>query len=103
MGAITGISWTHHTMNPWIGCSPTSKGCERCYARVLAEGRMGRPGLWGPQADRHITTPAYWRQPLAWDRAAVAAGERRRVFCGSLCDWCDAHPVAEATRPRLWR
>jgi protein gp37 len=28
----------------------------------------------------------HWGEPLTWNRAALKAGERRRVFCGSMCD-----------------
>jgi protein gp37 len=40
-------------------------------------------GEWGKDGKR--TVNADWRKPLAWDRAAKKAGERRRVF-PSLCD-----------------
>lgn len=35
----TGISWTHSTWNPWIGCVAVSEGCSRCYAKTLVEQR----------------------------------------------------------------
>lgn len=33
----TGIEWTDHTWNPFIGCSIKSAGCHNCYAMALAE------------------------------------------------------------------
>ena len=98
MSKITSISWTQSTFNPWIGCFPVSAGCINCYARAWAD-RYGYPGLWGAEAGRHVTSKATWRQPIKWDRAATNG---YRVFCGSLCDVFDPHPVAEETRPRLW-
>jgi protein gp37 len=32
----TGIEWTEHTWNPFIGCSIRSAGCQNCYAMNLA-------------------------------------------------------------------
>jgi hypothetical protein len=57
--------------------------------------------LWGPEGRRQVTSAANWRKPLGWNRKAEAEGERLRVFCASLCDWAEDHPVAQATRPRL--
>jgi protein gp37 len=94
MGEQTGISWCHHTFNPWIGCAKVSPACDGCYAEAL----MGEAGrykrvTWGqPGAGagtRSRTAASTWRQPLKWDRAAKAAGERRFVFCASLADVFD--------------
>ena len=35
MGEVTGISWTDHTFNPWIGCAKVSPACDGCYAEAL--------------------------------------------------------------------
>ena len=32
----TGIEWTEHTWNPFVGCSIESAGCKNCYAMRLA-------------------------------------------------------------------
>jgi len=91
----TSIAWCDHTFNPWLGCTKVSPGCEHCYAATWGR-RFGME--WGPGAPRKRTSAAYWRQPLAWDRAAEKAyhadpayfaRHRPRVFCGSLCDWLD--------------
>jgi protein gp37 len=105
MGDNTIIAWTNYTFNPWIGCMEVSPECENCYARVLVSGKMGMRGHWGPAttASRHVTSDSYWRQPFRWAKEATACKERRRVFSGSLCDVFEAHPVADATRPRLWK
>lgn len=44
---------------------------------------------WGAGKRRKRTSIANWRKPLAWDKAAAAAGTRPRVFCASLADWLD--------------
>lgn len=104
MGKDTGISWCHHTMNPWVGCQRVSLGCVHCYAESIAtSGRMTHlEGTWGPMGQRRVTSDDYWKQPLAWNRAALKAAERRRVFCGSMCDVFEDWSGADAVRARLW-
>lgn len=107
MGENTNISWCDHTFNLVIGCVKVSPGCENCYAETLAHDRMGLD-VWGPAktTGRHHLRPAYWRQPLRWNRQAEEAGQRRRVFCGSMCDWAEDHPDLIEPRKRLvelWR
>lgn len=101
MADKTLIAWTDRTFNPWLGCTKVSAGCDHCYAETLARNRMGL-SIWGPGANRNVTSANYWKQPLRWNAEAERAGQRLRVFCGSMCDWAEKHPVADATRPRLW-
>lgn len=73
------IEWTDVTWNPITGCSPTSEGCEHCYAERMAHrlaGRFGYPGddpfrvtLHGDRLD----DPFHWRKP-------------RKVFVCSMGD-----------------
>lgn len=102
MSQKTSIEWTHHTFNPWWGCIKVSPGCEHCYADTLAK-RYGHD-VWGPAktTGRRTFTAKHWNDPLKWNREAEAAGERRRVFCGSMCDWAEDHPTANAEREKLW-
>lgn len=95
------IAWTEHTFNPWMGCAKVSDGCKHCYAERLTSTRMGL-SVWGPQAARQITSLSNWRKPMQWNRDAEQTGMRQRVFCASLCDVFEDHPIAAATRPRLW-
>jgi len=98
MGANSKIEWTNHTFNPWVGCTKVSPACDGCYAESWAK-RTGHPELW--QGDRRRTTAANWREPLKWNKAAAAAGERHRVFCASLADVFD-NQVSEVWRADLW-
>lgn len=88
MSATTAIQWTHHTFNPWRGCSKVHTGCANCYAEVNYSVKMH--GIrWGTHAQggtRVRLSDAGWGEPLKWNRQAEAAGERRRVFCASLAD-----------------
>jgi protein gp37 len=89
------INWTHHTFNPWQGCSKVSTGCTHCYAESLSN-RWGKD-IWGPGKARQRTSLAYWKQPIAWNKEASASGERKRVFCASMAD------VFDEAVPNLWR
>ena len=80
------IEWTHHTFNPWRGCTKVSEGCKFCYAETLSARNHATLGVWGPKGSRPIAAESYWRQPLKWDRLAKESGERPRVFCASLAD-----------------
>ncbi len=100
MGEITGIAWTDHTFNPWIGCTKVHTGCKGCYAEALATTRLGRQ--WGPGAERRVTSPANWKLPARWARAAAKAECRRKVFCASLADVLDVEAPKEA-QVRLWQ
>ncbi len=119
------IEWTHHTFNPWLGCTKISPACDHCYA----EGWAKRSGMveWGPHAERRRTSAANWYQPIKWNRQAeiqfnawnrfkadhpdltdaqlVEAGfvkpERPRVFCASLADVFD-NAVLPAWRSDLF-
>lgn len=86
MGQDSKIQWTHHTFNPWRGCTKISEGCTHCYAETLSHRNPEVLGEWGPMGTRVIAAESYWREPAKWNRAALAAGERGRVFCASLAD-----------------
>lgn len=114
MGDKTGIAWTDHTHNEWIGCQRVSPACGGaagvggCYAEVSTPARVHRARgleLWGPPKTtaRHLTSEDNRRKPFAWDRAAKRDGVRRRVFCSSLSDVFEDHPSLDAWRADLWR
>lgn len=102
MGANTKIQWAHHTFNPWRGCVKVAAGCVNCYAESQSKRNPKTLGVWGPNGTRVVASEAMWRQPLKWDKAAACCCraelsdyahesgcpqiDRRRVFCGSLCD-----------------
>ena len=87
MGANSNIEWTDHTFNPWRGCTKVSQGCKNCYAETLSKRFDNVHGIWGPKGTRPIAAESYWTQPLRWNKKAEQEGIRRRVFCGSLCDF----------------
>ena len=99
MAERTGIAWTDSTFNPWIGCQSVSAGCENCYAETQVI-RWGRT-KWGPGEERVRTGEAYWKKPLAWNRAAEREGRTKLVFCASLADVFD-NQAPEGAREDLW-
>lgn len=110
MGADSKIEWTKHTFNPWRGCTKVSQGCKFCYAETLSARNPKTLGEWGPRGTRVIAAESYWRQPLKWNAAALAAGERHRVFCASLADVfegpdtmpAESWPLVQQARNRLF-
>lgn len=124
MGAATKIEWTAtvradgsvvpgYTFNPWWGCVKVSPGCAHCYAEAFDRRTHGterhtdargvvREPHWGNDAPRRFFGDAHWRQPIAWNRAAEKAGERRRVFCASMADVFEDRPDLVAPRARLF-
>lgn len=100
MGENSAISWTDHTFNPWLGCSKVSPACANCYAESWAK----RTGIvkWGDSAARRRTSESNWRQPLKWNREALNAGERKRVFCASLADVFEDRPELTPWRKDLF-
>src|SRR5688572_9500335 len=94
------IEWTHHTFNPWWGCTKVSPGCKHCYAESWAR-RTGRE-IWGPRADRRELSEAYWRQQLAWNAVARRSGKRTRLFCASMADVFEDRRDLDGKRDRLW-
>ncbi|HMV87213.1 MAG TPA: phage Gp37/Gp68 family protein [Blastocatellia bacterium] len=102
MGQDSKIEWTHHTFNPWRGCTKVSDGCKNCYAETMSKRNPAVLGIWGDNGTRVVAAESYWRQPLKWNREAETAGERRRVFCASLADVLEDRPELIAPRRRLF-
>src|SRR4051812_25249351 len=110
MGADSKIAWTHHTFNPWRGCTKVTPGCDHCYADAMSVRNPKVLGIWGADGARAMAAYSYWRHPVAWNKAAEAAGERHRVFCASLADVfeaadtmpAEALPAVRAARVQLF-
>jgi protein gp37 len=100
MAKDSSIEWTHHTFNPWWGCTKVSPACDNCYAELWAK-RMGH-SIWGGKAPRRFFSDKHWREPLAWDEQARTERRRARVFCASMADVFESRPELEGHRARLW-
>lgn len=98
------------TFNPWIGCEKVSPACKHCYAEAWSK-RVGYTDdghhhlrVWGPAptTPRVRTSKANWRRPLAWNKLARRLGTRLKVFCASLADVGEDHPLVEPWRRDLF-
>lgn len=101
MGENTGIEWTDHTFNPWWGCTKVSPACAHCYAETFSK-RVGLK-VWGDQSERRFFGDKHWAEPLKWNRNALKAGVRRRVFCASMADVFEDRPDLVESRARLFQ
>lgn len=97
MADTTGIAWTDSTFNPWWGCTKIAPGCDFCYAAELDK-KTG-----GDHWDNAYRTMSnhYWNNPNRWQKFHEVKGGRRKVFCGSMCDWTD-NKAPEGQLDRLW-
>lgn len=86
------IEWCSHTLNLWWGCEEVHRGCDNCYARVLAN-RWGKE-LWGGEAPREMKKN-HINDLVSMDNKAKAAGESATVFIGSMMD------IFEKSKPLL--
>lgn len=100
MGKNSKIQWTHHTFNPWWGCTKVSPACKHCYAETWS--RRGGSKLWGTAAGRRFFGDNHWREPVRWNRESEKSRERKRVFCASMGDVFEARADLDPWRRRLW-
>jgi len=94
------IEWTHHTFNPWWGCTKVSAACKHCYAETWAI-RLGLD-LWGGKTSRRFFSEHHWKEPLRWNEEAKWERQRRRVFCASMADVFENRRELDSWRERLW-
>lgn len=102
MGKDTKIEWCHSVFNALWGCLKISAECENCYAEKWSA-RWGND-VWGPAKTtaRKTFGEKHWNEPLKWNKESVNNNERKRVFCGSMCDIFEEHPTWDTERPKLW-
>lgn len=96
-----------YTFNPWSGCTKVSPACKHCYAEAIDKRRF-KGGHWGDGSPRREQSDAYWGAPAKWNTKASRLGVRLSVFCASMADILEKHPVPEvramqdAARARLF-
>jgi protein gp37 len=74
-----------------------------CYAEAMSRRNPSVLGEWGPGTKRSVAAESYWNLPYKWEREAVAAGRRLRVFLGSLMDFNEDRPDLIPLRQRAWK
>jgi ssDNA-binding Zn-finger/Zn-ribbon topoisomerase 1 len=111
MGENSGISWTDHTFNPWMGCTKVSPACANCYAERDWDKRYGKV-KWGDGGTRMKTSAENWKKPLKWNSEARLFVECVNPNCRhrwqlaaamqeSFCPKC-GDPEAKSVRPRVF-
>ena len=89
----SGISWTHNTLNFWVGCDKVAPECAKCYiSRILS--KQGRES-WGK-----IYRTGTWDEPWKWEKECTRKGQAKRVFTCSLSDFF--HVKANPWRKEAW-
>lgn len=63
---------------------------------------LNKEANWGVSAPRYFFGDKHWNEPLKWNRAAMKAGVRRRVFCASMADVFEDRRDLIEPRARLW-
>ena len=101
MGKNSEITWTHHTFNPWWGCTKLSEACMYCYAEAWSKRSGVR--IWGHAAERRFFEKEHWDEPIKWNKGAKNTGERKRVFCASMADVLEDRRDLDTWRQRLWK
>ena len=93
MTRSTGIEWTEHTWNPFVGCSIVSPGCTNCYAMKTAQRLVAsRTAKHYEGTVRVVNRKPVWTGKLARGSEAVMrkpmkiAG-RARIFVNSMSDF----------------
>jgi protein gp37 len=111
MGKTTTISYATHTWTGIRGCQHATlpdgtahNGCTFCFAEAFANRNPRVLGQWGTNGTRVLASPSYWRQPLAWDRAAKGVA---KPAAGSISGGSEGEGQSDALaapyRPRvLW-
>jgi protein gp37 len=97
----TAIEWTHAVWNPMTGCTQVSLGCDRCYAKTIAERRtraqyLRRTPVRDDAENRaNPFAPRFWEErledPLRWKRPM-------RIFVNSMSDVFHAHFTTDMIR-----
>jgi protein gp37 len=91
MAENSNIEWTHHTFNPWRGCTKVSPGCVNCYADTLSKRNPATLGVWGKHGSRVVAAESYWRQPLSL-ASGTACSAHRWPMCSRGSARCRTTP-----------
>jgi len=84
----TKIEWCDHTINPIVGCSKCSSGCENCYAEKMAF-RLSKNPLTAKKYAGVVDEHGKWTGKVSGLDLAVFDKLPKvpsRVFVGSMCD-----------------
>lgn len=102
MGIGTGIEWCDGTINPIVGCTKCSPGCDNCFAERMAW-RQAHNTKTKPEtreAYRKVVVDGKWSGKTVWRPEALQVVEKwkspKRIFVCSMSD------VFHETVPWVW-
>ena len=106
MSAKTKIEWADVTINPIVGCSKCSPGCDNCYAEKRAY-RLSRNELTAKKYAGVVDEHGNWTGKINSfvycddrDMPHRVPGKGKRVFIGSMTDLF--HPAEKGLRLQWW-
>jgi protein gp37 len=101
MAENSGISWTHHTHNFWVGCDKVAPECAKCYINREIRKQwdwLGNGGSRQPWGKVYLTKTE--DNPWEWEKEGIRSGQAKRVFTCSLSDFF--HAKADRWRRGAW-
>ena len=83
----TKIEWADMTINPVVGCSPCSPGCDNCYAERFAA-RLAKNPKTAKKYSGVVDEKGKWTGVIDFDVSCLVKLPRKpkRIFVGSMCD-----------------
>ena len=90
-----GISWTHDTLNFWLGCDKVSEECKHCY--ILRFLRKLGLKAWGEV----VRAKSTWGKAAIWEYGLADTNQYMRMFTCSLSDFF--HKKSDPWRDDAWR
>lgn len=83
----TKIEWADMTINPVVGCSPCSPGCDNCYAERFAARLVKHPKT-AKKYSGVVDEKGKWTGVIDFDVSCLVKLPRKpkRIFVGSMCD-----------------
>lgn len=83
----TKIEWADLTINPVVGCSKCSPGCENCYAERFAA-RLAKNPATAPKYAGVVDERGKWTGKPNFDVSCLVSLPKppKRIFVGSMCD-----------------
>lgn len=85
--SATKIEWADMTVNPIVGCSKCSPGCDNCYAERMAA-RLAKNPKTAEKYAGVVDDAGKWTGKINFDNSCFYSLPKkpRHIFIGSMCD-----------------
>jgi len=91
----TDIEWADFTINPVVGCTKCSPGCDRCYALSMARRLAASPNPKVAAKYTGVVKDGNWTGNINYDpfvlKKEKLPSKPSRIFVGSMCDLFHEH------------